>query len=126
MTSRNSGSGATAARKATGAVKPKLRSEGEETLALHIRAEKLPEPQREFVFAPPRKWRLDFAWPEQKLAVEVEGGIFSGGRHGRGAGLLADMEKYNAAALQGWRVLRFFTDQVRDGSAIAVLRGVFA
>lgn len=124
MTSRNSGSGATAARRKTGA--PKLRSEGEETLALHIRAEKLPEPQREFVFAPPRKWRLDFAWPEQKLAVEVEGGIFSGGRHGRGAGLLADMEKYNAAALQGWRVLRFFTDQVRDGTAIATVKGALA
>jgi very-short-patch-repair endonuclease len=112
---------ATAERRATGAAKP--RSEGEETLALHIRAEKLPEPVREHVFAPPRKWRLDFAWPEQKLAVEVEGGIFTAGRHSRGAGLLADMAKYNAAALAGWRVLRFFTDQVRDGTAIATIKG---
>ena len=97
-------------------------SEGEELMALHVRAEKLPAPVREFRFAPPRQWRFDFAWPEQKLAVEVEGGIFTKGRHSRGSGMLADMEKYNRAALLGWRVLRFFTDQVRDGSAIAVVK----
>jgi very-short-patch-repair endonuclease len=104
-------------------VKP---SKGEETLALHIRAHRLPAPQREHRFASDRLWRFDFAWPEQKLAVEVEGGIFTAGRHSRGTGLLADMEKYNRAALDGWRVLRFFTDQVVDGTAIAVIRKALA
>lgn len=97
-------------------------SEGEELMALHIRAEKLPAPQREYRFAEGRRWRFDFAWPGEKLAVEVEGGIFTSGRHTRGTGMLADMEKYNRAALLGWRVLRFFTDQVRDGTAIATIK----
>lgn len=101
-------------------------SEGEETLALHIRAEKLPEPVREYRFAPDRKWRFDFAWPDEKLAVEVEGGVWSGGRHTRGAGFLKDAEKYNRAALMGWRVLRFDTAQVRDGTAIAAVREALA
>jgi very-short-patch-repair endonuclease len=98
------------------------KSEGEETLALHIRAEKLPAPEREYKFAPDRKWRFDFAWPARMLAVEVEGGVYSGGRHTRGSGFVKDVEKYNAAAMLGWRVLRFVTEQVRDGTAIAGLR----
>lgn len=104
-------------------VKP---SNGEETLALHIRAERLPQAEREYRFAADRLWRFDFAWPAHKLAVEVEGGIFTAGRHSRGTGLLADMEKYNRAALDGWRVLRFFTDQVVDGTAIATIKGALA
>jgi len=41
------------------------------------------------------------------IAVEVEGGVWSRGRHVRGAGYLADLEKYNAAVVMGWRVLRY-------------------
>jgi hypothetical protein len=53
-----------------------------------------------------RRWRFDFAWPGQRVALEVEGGVFSRGRHVRPQGFIADCEKYNAAAIQGWRVLR--------------------
>lgn len=101
-------------------------SKGEEMLALHIRAHRLPAPQREHVFAEGRRWRFDFAWPQQKLAVEVEGGVWTAGRHTRGSGFLADCEKYNRAALDGWRVLRFFTDQVKDGTAIATIKEALA
>ncbi len=101
---------------------PRAPSEGEEMLALHIRIEKLAAPEREFIFARPRLWRFDFAWPTLKLALEVEGGVFSGGRHTRGSGFVKDAEKYNAAAMLGWRVLRFATSQVRDGTAIATLK----
>lgn len=90
----------------------------EETFALHVRAEKLIEPMREYAFARPRRWRFDFAWPEQKLAVEIEGGVWTNGRHTRGSGFVADTEKYNAAALLGWKVLRFHTNAVMDGTAI--------
>jgi len=61
----------------------------------------------EYQFAPPRRWRFDVAIPNEKIAIELEGGIFTGGRHTRGVGFLNDMEKYNAATALGWRVLRF-------------------
>lgn len=63
-------------------------------------------PTPEHRFHPTRKWRLDYAWPSHKVALEVEGGIWTQGRHTRGAGALGDMEKYNALAAAGWRLLR--------------------
>lgn len=66
----------------------------------------LPEPTTEHRFHPKRKWRFDYAWAEQRIALEVEGGVWTGGRHTRGSGFLGDMEKYNAAAVMGWRILR--------------------
>ncbi|MGF6633542.1 hypothetical protein [Paraburkholderia sp. MM6662-R1] len=94
----------------------------EELFALHVRADKLPAPTREYQFDPLRKWRFDFCWPEQRVAVEVEGGIHSGGRHTRGAGFEQDARKYLAATLAGWRVVRVTGKMVRDGSAIAAAR----
>lgn len=93
----------------------------EDTLVLHIRAVGLPAPEREFCFAMPRRWRFDLCWPGRKLAAEIEGGTWVQGRHSRGAGMRKDAEKYNAAVLDGWKVLRFTADMVRDGSAIQVL-----
>ena len=64
---------------------------------------------KELQFHPRRKWRFDYALPEPlvKIAIEIEGGIFSGGRHTRGAGYQKDMHKYNAATKMGWKVYRF-------------------
>lgn len=66
-----------------------------------------PEPVSEFVFAPPRQWRADFAWPDKKLLVEIEGGVFGKSRHTSGTGYTEDCHKYNAATCAGYRVLRF-------------------
>lgn len=66
----------------------------------------LPPPIAEYRFDAPRRWRFDWAWPECRVALEVEGGVWSGGRHTRGGGFLGDMEKYNRAAELGWRVFR--------------------
>lgn len=66
----------------------------------------LPAPVAELKFHPTRRWRFDYAWPEHRIALEVEGGIWAGGRHTSAKGFLADMEKYNTAAAMGWRVLR--------------------
>lgn len=66
----------------------------------------LPPPTPEFRFHPTRKWRYDWAWPDKKVALEVEGGTWINGRHNRGSGFVRDMEKYNAAAVAGWRVLK--------------------
>ena len=66
-----------------------------------------PMPATEYRFHPVRKWKFDFAWPRVKVAVEIEGGAFSKGRHTRGKGFEGDCEKYNAALDAGWRVYRF-------------------
>lgn len=79
----------------------------EDNFALLMRAHKLPQPEREYRFDPKRRWRFDFAYPKEKIAIEIEGGIFSGGRHTRGKGFIGDCEKYNAAVLQGWKILRY-------------------
>lgn len=80
-----------------------------------------PEPLEEYRFAAPqRRWRFDFAWPACLVAVEIEGGQWSGGRHTRGKGFAADCEKYNAASLAGWRVLRYTTADIRGRLADVV------
>lgn len=61
---------------------------------------------KEFRFHPDRRWRFDYALPEHKIAVEVEGGVWTGGRHTSPKGFLNDIEKYNTATLLGWRVFR--------------------
>lgn len=74
--------------------------------------------EREYRFDKVRHWRFDFAWPDQKLAVECEGAVWAHGRHTRGSGYIADLEKYNEATLQGWRVLRYYSDAISSGAAL--------
>lgn len=94
-----------------------------------LRQEGLLQPVSEFVFASPRRWRFDYAWPENRVALEVEGGIWTGGRHTRGAGFLKDIEKYNRAAELGWLVLRtspanFYSDgMIQSIKAVLTMRG---
>ncbi len=59
----------------------------------------------EYKFHPERKWRFDFAVPDAKVALEVQGGLFTGGRHSRGPALMKEHEKLNEAARRGWRIL---------------------
>lgn len=95
----------------------RVQSEGEVTLARDLRAVKI-NFEQEYKFHPERNWRADFLITGTKILIEVEGGIWSGGRHTRGKGFIADMEKYNAAAVMGFKVLRFDTQQVKSGLAI--------
>lgn len=69
----------------------------------------------EYKFHPTRKWRADFANPELKIIIEVEGGIWTKGRHLRGTGYINDMAKYNAANILGYKVLRYTPEQMRAG-----------
>lgn len=92
-----------------------------QVLLTHIRQANLPEPDLEVRFHPQRKWRFDLAWPAYRLAVEVEGGVWSGGRHVRGQGYIGDCRKYNHASLLGWRLLRFPTEMIETGEAILLI-----
>ena len=73
---------------------------------LICKADRLPMPTPEFKFWETRKWRFDWCWPDHKVALEIEGGVWTRGRHTRGSGFIKDMEKYNAAASLGYRVFR--------------------
>ena len=79
--------------------------------------------RKEVQFFEDRRWRFDFVIPPA-LAIEIEGSAWTQGRHTRGKGFIADMEKYNHAVLLGWRVLRFTPSQVLDGTAIAFIKRV--
>jgi len=86
-------------------------------LARELRALKI-NFEQEYQFYPKRKWRADFHLIGKKILVEVEGGIWSGGRHTRGKGYIGDMEKYNAAVMMGYQVIRFSTEQVKSGLTV--------
>jgi hypothetical protein len=77
----------------------------------------LPQPEREYRFHETRRWRFDYAFPDRKVALEVEGVTPAGGRHQRVKGYSADIEKYNEAALLGWVVIRATPEQMNRGMA---------
>ncbi len=91
-------------------------------LNLYLTASNLPLPVEEYAFHLTRKWRFDLAWPDMRIAVEIEGGAWTQGRHTRGKGYIADMEKYNEAALLGWLVLRFTPEQMENDYALNYIR----
>jgi hypothetical protein len=90
----------------------------EETFAYQIKVLGLPEPEREYKFHPKRKWRFDFAWLLDMVAVEIEGGTWTHGRHTRPWGFENDCIKYNTAQRMGWIVYRFTKRMVESGEAI--------
>jgi very-short-patch-repair endonuclease len=93
----------------------------ERNLEIQMKAVKLPAPKTQYRFATPRRWTFDFCWPDRRIALEVEGGIWTKGRHTRGVGYEKDCEKYNEAALRGFAVLRVTTGMVKDGRALQVV-----
>ncbi len=98
----------------------RLGSEPEELLAWQLKAVGIPF-EREFRFAPPRKWRADFRIPHhvaRYFLVEVDGGSWTGGRHSSGAGFEKDCEKQSAAAIAGYRVIRCTPGQVESGECL--------
>jgi very-short-patch-repair endonuclease len=100
-------------------------------LTMQCKAVGLPDPTPEFKFHPTRKWRVDFAWPEIKLAVEIDGGIWIPGKSGRGgahslpSNIIRDMEKNNELSILGWHLLRFTPGQVKNGGAISTIERYF-
>src|SRR6185437_4995976 len=90
-------------------------SAAEESFALQLRARGLTGFEREVRFHPERRWRLDLGHRALRIGVEIHGGIWSRGRHVRGAGFLNDIEKQNTLTLLGWRVVAGDTAMALDG-----------
>ena len=77
---------------------------------------------KEYQFHPTRKWRFDYAIPAHKIALEVEGGVWTGGRQTSSVGFLKDMEKYNTATLMGWRVFRTTPEDLYKKKTLDLLK----
>lgn len=103
-------------------------------IALMKQAYKIPEPKLEYRFYPLRKWRFDFAWPVVRepqgitgensgaLAIEIQGGMFTQGRHTRGGALRKEWEKLNMAAILGWRILYFQPDDIYKKATMEMIQ----
>lgn len=129
-----------ARRKASGSKRPKVKrapAAKTDLFTAIARDELGVEVVKELEFCAGRRWRFDYAIPEYKIALEVEGGAFKkrryidaegdlvttiGGRHNSAKGFLADMEKYNTATVLGWRVLRTIPDALLSGDTLDMIR----
>lgn len=96
------------------------RSDAEQALAWQLTAAGLLFTE-EARLVPGRQWRWDFAFHEARLAVEVQGGIWSHGAHSRPWGVMRDLEKHNALVLAGWRDLFVTPQMVEDGTALELI-----
>lgn len=90
-----------------------------------LKNSRLPEPEKEFKFHPKRKWRFDFAYPDKRIAIEIDGGIWSRGRHVNPQGFINDCEKTNAAGKLGWRVLRIPSNQIHYNETIKLIKETY-
>lgn len=88
----------------------------------HCRSLGIPKPRAEVQFHSTRKWRFDYAWPQYRVALEIEGGVFTGGRHTSGAGFVKDAEKYNYAACMGWAIIRCMPRTLCTGDTMAFIK----
>ena len=78
----------------------------------------------EYRFHPVRRWRADYCINPvtDKIIVEVEGGAWTRGRHTRGAGFIADMDKYNEATRLGYRVIRVTPDDLLSAKTLDLIK----
>ncbi len=126
----------TAREKLIRAVRKSRNARFEEQLAFEIRAHGLPQPHEQYRWATevtnengkPRQFRADFAWPQYRLLVEVQGGVWrrGGGAHSHPSNIERDIEKAQCAALLNWLVFPVTTDEVKRGEAIQLLERFFA
>src|SRR4030042_2050781 len=79
-------------------------------------------PVKEYKFHLKRKWRFDYAFIEQKIAIEYEGIFSTKSRHLNLTGYMKDCEKYSEAAILGWRIIRITAQMLRNGMAFDLIR----
>ena len=106
---------------------PKAPKAKDKTALLFARlceASGLPAPIPEYKFHATRKWRIDYYFEinGKRIALEVEGGVWTGGRHTTGKGFMADMEKYNAISAAGIVLLRTTPDRLMTAETIELLK----
>lgn len=90
-----------------------------ETLWTQLAPKDIPVPVMQYRFSQ-RRWRFDAALVDAKIAIELEGGVWTGGRHTTGSGFTNDCAKYNTATVNGWAILRFTSTMLRIDPASCV------
>lgn len=100
-------------------------------VAAYYLSEGLPKPVFEFCFFEGRKWRFDICFPDHRVAIEVQGGLFANkkgvvGAHARGAALLKEYEKANYAAASGWLLLHAIPKDVATQEIVRLIRAAMA
>lgn len=87
----------------------------------------LPKPQPEYKFHAARKWRIDYFFEQDgvKVGMEIEGAIWTNGRHTRGSGFIKDMEKYNEMAAHGIFLIRFPASDLPTMEMVKLLKRFF-
>ncbi len=107
--------------------KESKRSRWEKTFEFQLKYHEIPPHISQFKFHETRKWAVDFAWPNHRIIVEIEGGIWikGGAGHSHPISIERDIEKYNQVSLYGYRLFRFTDKEIRSGAAINLLKEVF-
>ena len=71
--------------------------------------------EEEHKFHPKRRWKFDFILKgNDKIAIEINGGIWIKGRHNFGRNYEKDLEKINTAQMMGWKVLQYTPDTLTN------------
>lgn len=91
-----------------------------------LREERVPLPRCEYKFCPDRDWRADYCWISHCFILEVEGGIWTGGRHTRPEGYFEDIEKYNTMAILGYRMVRIPAYDLNTRKTIDIILKIIA
>jgi len=103
----------------------KTQSELELQALAQIRDAGFPEPEQQYEGIENRRYRFDFAWPQDLIAVEIHGGAWMGKGHTGGKGFSEDRRKMNLANLSGWMVFEFTADMLNADELVPTLKEAF-
>ena len=94
-------------------------------LARGCRLRGLALPQGRYVWDPQHRWLFDAVWRSHRVALMLDGGGVRG-HDAPGAGWIRDAQQLNAAAIEGWLVLRVTPAQIYDGSVYELVARALA
>jgi very-short-patch-repair endonuclease len=73
-----------------------------------------------------KRYRLDFAHPDSRIGIEIQGGVYNRGRHVTGSGYERDCKKYNLAYTSGWTIFLLTSTMAKDSAWLAMIAGHIA
>lgn len=81
-----------------------------------------PALRKEFKFCEARDWRNDYLHEPTRIIIELDGGVFNGGRHVRPQGFIEDCVKLNMATMHGYGVIRIPTGFATDNYLSQIIK----